>query len=174
MPNISTHRPLLENLSDSDCLPLHRPESFSGEHIMQARKTTMTFALGFAALVAILPTTTQAADLDVTFTVPVQIQNIRSNWSKVAVYCIGDRDSKSQHGGPYGIKIGEIDVSNRAGSSLNQTITGTIPVPDYATLWRCRIWISHTGASNTFGPIDQPSNRAEVKSLAGTEMKGQF
>lgn len=123
------------------------------------------------ALLGLIPITGWAATANVTFTVPVQISNIHSDWNKVAVMCHGFVRASGHSNDPTrALKVGEIDVSGLAGKSVSQTVTGTIPVISTADAWECFLFIQHQGES---APV-YPRNRAELKTTTGTVASGTF
>jgi len=146
---------------------------------MVSKSRLTIFALGFSALAILMPATTQAVQLvDVTFTVPVQIQNIHSGWSKVGVFCNGDNQTEGQREvhlripSDSNLQIGVIDVSNKSRTSINQTVTGTIQLPDTITRWACELKIQYQGQS-AFPEVDRRI-LTEVKDTSVVSQSGQF
>ena len=138
---------------------------------MDAKIRLAMYVFGFATLGSVAPSTTWAEELvDVTFTVPVQIQNIHSDWSKVGVFCDGGKQG-------FGIKIhgnsntqiGIIDVSSMARGSINQTVTGTIQLRDTHNIWVCKLLVQKKGSS-TFGDISY----TEANGSSALQREGQF
>jgi len=107
-----------------------------------------------------------AAELDVTFTIPVRVENIRSNWGKVAVFCAGTRPELSPAGYNFQ-QVGAVDVSNKARQSVSVTLTGTIKVPDDRTHWVCEFRVQPPGGSGFGWPP-----RSDVKAADGA--RGEF
>ncbi|HXH73010.1 MAG TPA: hypothetical protein VNI58_09385 [Mariprofundaceae bacterium] len=128
---------------------------------MSFRSGLMIRVTWMAFVVMALPAMARAND--VTFTVPVHIENIHSDWVKVAVYC-GEP--------PYMhiVRLGEIDVSNKAGGSVDQTVTGTIPMGPAVTQWQCYLTVQHQNE----GPISTPINQNEYNSRSVVHTEGQF
>jgi hypothetical protein len=127
------------------------------------------FAFGLVTLASATPAATQAAEmLDVTFTVPIQIQNIHSNWSKVGVFCSGGMQMGIKIPRGSNFLIGTIDVSNKARGSINQTVSGTIQLTDTSSFWACELAIQYTGESD-FRP-----GLTEITGSSVTKLGGQF
>ncbi len=115
-----------------------------------------------------------ATTTDVTFTVPVQVNNIHADWQKVAVMCRGFISSQTGAGGAnhpeQAAEVGEIDVTGKAGGTVDQTVTGTIPVNSAADRWECFLFIQHQGDRQ---PV-YPRNTSELKTTNGTIASGAF
>jgi hypothetical protein len=108
--------------------------------------------------------------VDVTFTVPVQVQNIRANWSKVGVFCLGmfrDADRGSPISPQSFRLVGVIDVSNKARQTISQTVTGTVQLPDNSTDWQCELRIQFTGQTTFSYRLEQEIRPGSVTSAAG-------
>jgi hypothetical protein len=118
---------------------------------------------------------TPAAEMvDVTFNVPVQIQNIHNNWSRVGVFCVGYFQDGERGVPPHPSnfqQVGVIDVSNLARQSINQTVTGTIQMSDLSNKWQCQLRLQHLGETSFAYDF---RNSTEVKSLSQTLMSGDF
>jgi len=114
--------------------------------------SSKTRYLVLALWVGALPMNASAAEMvDVTFTVPVQIQNIHANWSKVGVFCVGffktvDRGTVP---GPNEFRqVAVIDVSAKARQSISQTVTGTIQVRSDSNVWQCMLKLQLVGETS--------------------------
>ena len=68
------------------------------------------------------------------------------------------------------VEVGEIDVSGKSGGSVNQTVSGTIPISSAADRWECFLFIQHQGDAR---PVF-PRNRGELKTTNGTITSGNF
>jgi len=138
---------------------------------MRSKIVSLTFILWAVTFTA----TTQAAGmLDVTFNVPVQIQNIHSNWSRVGVFCGGyfQDGERGRLPSPGSFQqVGVIDVSNLARQSINRTVSGTIQVSDDSNKWQCDLRLQHIGET-TFAHDFR--NSLEVKSISQTFVGGEF
>ena len=107
--------------------------------------------------------------VDVTFTVPVQLQNIRGNWSKVGVFCLGMFRNAEQsviRPGSFSL-VGVIDVSNKARQSVSQTVTGSIQVPDNSNEWQCELRIQFTGQTTFTSRMEQEIRPGSVTQAFG-------
>lgn len=137
--------------------------------------------LGIAALICAISPTVLADDMvNVTFHVPVRIQNIHSDWSKFAVYCSGEvTGTESGHtvlpGYPSMQQVGIVDVSNKSRDAVvDVTVTGTIQVAPLDNSWVCELRIQHKGETGFTYIFGRSGQSAEFKATANDRPRGNF
>jgi len=147
---------------------------------MLAKKFSLWF--GVAALICtISPTVLADTMLDVTFNVPVKIQNIHSDWNKFAVYCMGYGRAGTESsyspvpGDPLMQQVGMIDVSNKSRDAIvDVTVTGSVQVPSLATTWMCELRIQHKGETGFNPVLGRGGQSDEIKAAVNDRPSGKF